>query len=920
MPPKIVFFALLFLLVSCTPSLKIEQMMVDDYAEDMPLIDSSKPLFGWQLSGEKNGAAQSAYQLKVARTKDELEEDELLWDSGKQLSGRSLAVRYEGPDLLSAQNYFWQLRVWDEDDRATAWTAPRGFLTGLWGAEKWQGAKWIAYEQLPDSLRVTEGKNGYGNDSKDVVEERAIVPLFRKEFRLYKRIESATLYITGLGHYEASINGEPLTEAIFTPSWSNYDSTIYYNAYDVKSFLQRGNNAIGVVVGTGFQYINRERYRKLLIAYAFPRLKCVLKLRYTNGEEEHIVSNESWKTRQSPITFTSIYGGEDYDARLELRAWDKPYFNDRSWEKVVLPDTPAGDLKADINHPIRVMERFEPDWEMPLDDSTMLYDFGQNASAKIAARLQGETDDVVRFYPAEILHQNRITQKGSGSPYYYECTLADEDAKDFETKFSYYGFRYVEARGVDAKGNRPDLPRVLRVESQHVRNSAAQLGNFHSSNELFNQIYSLINWAIKSNYQSVMTDCPTREKLGWLEQTQLMGPSVHYNFQVHQIYKKLLEDMSDAQTPAGLIPSIVPEYINFGYYDEAYSDSPEWGSAVILLPYFLNKWYADEEPMRKHWSMMNRYMDYLSSKSEHYLLHHGLGDWYDIGPNAPGYAQLTSVPLVASATYYRDAEVMKEMAQLIGDQEKQQHYAALQDSIKANFNARFYRDSTASYENGSQTALALPLALGMVEPSNEKRVLQNLLQSIEVAGDVHTTGEVGFPRLLDALTAHGHADLIYQMNNRTDVPGYGYQIKKGATALTESWQALAQPSQNHFMIGHLMGWLYSGLAGIGQQAHSVGYRHALIEPRVVEGLSEVEASFQTPYGELVSSYKNTPESFELTVKVPVNTDALVVLPFKGKPEIEGIKHNERDENPINGSYAVPSGIYRFYLKKTNLSK
>ncbi len=906
--------ASLSLFISCTPSIEVEETLVDKYNTELPLIDNLKPSFSWVLSANKNGKKQTAYQIRLSEQKDDLSSDHIIWDSGKVLSEESQGVSYAGSALLPAQMYHWQVRVWNNDE-CSSWSKPSKFVMGLLQESDWKGAQWIGYKQLDDSMRVTEGKNGYGDDSEGVVEERAIVPFFRKEFFIKEKPQSATLFITGLGQYEASLNGEKVGDAILTPSWSDYNETVYYNAYDVTSMLELGDNVLGALVGNGFQYINRERYRKLLIAYAFPRMICNLQVKYADGSVQNIVSDESWKTRESPITFSSIYGGEDYDARLNVPNWNKTSYNASAWRNVLLVSTPVGKLKADINNAEKVMDSFGPVNVIAIDDSTLLYDFGQNASAKLAFHLIGMKDKAVRFYPAEILNEEgRVTQKGSGSPYYYEYILAGKKEESFEAKFSYYGFRYAEARGVNARGNRADLPQVTLVRSQHVRNSANQVGTFHSSNELFNQIYSLINWAIKSNYQSVMTDCPTREKLGWLEQTHLMGPSVHYNFDVYHVYKKLLQDMEVAQTPEGLIPSIVPEYINFGYYDEAYSDSPEWGSAAILLPYLVNKWYGDTQVINEHWTMMNKYMHYLAGKSVEGILSHGLGDWYDIGPNNPGYAQLTSVPLVATATYYYDAVVMAEMAQTIGDVQKQNYYTQLADTIKRSFNAKFYNAADGTYENASQTALAMPLALGLVEKQNEARLLENLIASIEKAGMVHTTGEVGFPRLLEALTQHDKADLIYQMNNRDDVPGYGYQIKKGATALTESWQALPHPSQNHFMIGHLMGWLYSGLGGITQQENSVAYKHLLIQPRVVNGLEQVEVSFHTPYGEVLSSWVNLDDVFKLTVKIPVNSDALIILPFEGK----NMKlTNDKNELQITKGtpYQLSSGTYHFQVEK-----
>ncbi len=914
---KIVSCLLLSMLMfaSCTKEhLEVAKVMVNSYAGSAVLIQDNEPNFSWQLKSEEGVKYQGAYRIRVSQSLS-FDDKSIVWDTQRVDEQQSVRVPYKGESLVAGKTYYWQVRVWDKQNNKSAWSAAQSFIVPL-SANDWNDAQWIGYRQLADSMRVSEGKNGYGKASKGVVEERAVVPLFRKEFKMDKKLQSATLFITGLGQYEASVNGTKVSDAIFTPSWSNYDETVYYNAYDVTELIERGNNVLSAIVGNGFQYINRERYRKLLIAYAFPRLICKLQLSYADGSEQCVVSDDTWKTHPSPITFSSIYGGEDYDARLNLPAWDKVNYDDSKWQNAIPISTKVGELKADINNPERVMEAFNPIDVITINDSTTLFDFGQNASAKLAFNLLGSKGDVVRFYPSEILNEDgRVTQKGSGSPYYYEYTLLGGKEESFEAKFSYYGFRYVEARGVNAEVNRKDLPMITGIVSQHVRNSSSQVGTFHSSNELFNKIYNLINWSIKSNYQSVMTDCPTREKLGWLEQTHLMGPSVHYNFDVYHVYKKLLEDMEVAQTPEGLIPSIVPEYINFGYYDEAYSDSPEWGSASIMLPYLLNKWYADEDVISKHWAMMNKYMDYLAGKSSNYILSHGLGDWYDIGPNSPGYAQLTSVPLVATATYYSDAVVMAEMAKTIGDIEKHNYYTQLAHAIKASFNAKFYNEADGTYENGSQTALAMPLALGLVEKENETKLLENLIKSIEVAGVVHTTGEVGFPRLLEALTQHGKADLIYRMNNRDDVPGYGYQIKKGATALTESWQALPHPSQNHFMIGHLMGWLYSGLGGINQQEKSVGYKHLLIQPRAVNGLEHVRVTFNTPYGEVLSSWENTEDEFSLKVRIPINSDALVILPFEGDAELTNAKSEALEVEIKDGAYYLLAGTYHFRIKK-----
>lgn len=912
---KINFFFLFlpaFVLMSCSNELSnvsISKTFVDGYSSELPLIDNTTPRFSWQMISDVNGSSQSAYQILVNEITASGEDE--VWNSGKVKSSQSILIPYEGSPLESDCRYSWRVKVWDEDGDTSKLSEKARFQMGLLSDTDWKSAKWIGYKQLPAGKKLSLGVTGYGELSHGKVEERAVVPMFRKSFDISKQIESATLFITGLGQYEATVNGNKITDAVFTPSWSNYDEVVYYNSYDVTKSVSGGENVIGVIVGNGFHYNNRERYRKLIIAFGLPRMICKLQIRYTDGSIENIISDDSWKTKPSAITYSGIYGGEDYDARLEDEGWDNKGFDDKSWEQSLLVDAPSGELKTDINNPIKVMKIFKPMKTTIINDSTVVYDFGQNASANIGMTLRGSEGKEVRFYPGESLKESGgISQRGTGSPYYYSYRLKGDGDESWKARFAYYGFRYAEARGVNANGNCHGLPSVVSVESRHIRNSASQLGTFTSSNELLNKTFDLINWGIKSNMQSVMTDCPTREKLGWIEQTQLMGTSIHYNFDLYHLYKKLLCDMVGAQTADGLVPNIVPEYINFEYYDAAFRDSPEWGSASIILPWMIHKWYGDKEPMRNSWDMMNRYMNYLSSKASDNILSHGLGDWYDIGSNAPGYAQLTSVDLVATATYFYDAKLMAEMAESMDDEQRKAHYTKLAEDIRKNFNAKYYNAETATYGSGSQTALAMPLSMGIVEKKNEKNLLLSLVTQIEKDGKSVTAGDVGFHFLVDALTKFGKSELLYEMNNRDDVPGYGYQLKQGATALAESWQSLTNKSMNHLMLGHLMEWFYKGLGGISQTEESYAYKHLLIAPEVVADISNVDASFNSPYGIVKSEWTQTGTDFTLKVSIPVNSDALIRLPFDKEVVITDSKGDVIDSTKTAGGYLLPSGSYQ----------
>ena len=912
-----------FFACSCNREhIRISECLVDGFSTGLALIENQQPRFSWKMRSDFNGSSQSAYQILVSYSSEGLEKGEI-WNSGKVESKQSLWVSYAGAKLESGSRYFWKVKVWDEHGTESAWSDVSSFQFGLPKEADWDGAKWIGYDELSADKRLVEGISGYGNASKNKVEERAVVPMFRKEFKIEGEISSATLFISGLGQYEASMNGKKVGVDFLTPGWTDYEKTVLYNSYDVTDLIHDGENVLGAIVGNGFHYNNRERYRKLIIAYGFPMLICKLQLKYADGQTETIISDDSWKTSPSAITYSGIYGGEDYDATLESQGWNQTGFNDQNWNAVKLVHIPAGYLKADPNHPINVMETFDPVAINKISDSVWVYDFGQNASGIIDVTIKGEKGQIVKFSPGESLKEDgTVSQRGSGSPYYYQYTLKGESEESWKPRFSYVGFRYVQVERARPDSVDSVLPALLKIQSLHTRNSMAQVGKFECSNELFNRIFNLINWGIKSNLQSVITDCPTREKLGWIEQTQLMGTSINYNFDSYKLDQKLIDDMQDAQTPKGLVPSIVPEYINFEYYDAAFRDSPEWGSASIILPWLIYKWYGDTDVMAKAWPMMSGYMRYLESKANHNILSHGLGDWYDVGPNEPGYAQLTPVSLVATATYFYDAQLMAKVAGKLDKEDKAAHFVDLTQKIKEAFNAEFYNPDSSLYATGSQTSMAMPLSLGLVDNVNESKVLDKLVEKIEVDGKAITAGDVGFHYLVDVLTRFGKSELLYEMNNRDDVPGYGYQLKMGATSLAESWQALPSKSLNHLMLGHLMEWFYKGLGGIQQAENSVAFESIIIQPDVVKELTYANVSFDSPYGKIVSNWQKKDDTFILHVEIPVNATAKVILPFEGDLRAQVLRSPVPGKEMItlldkqDGKQVceIQSGIYQFKLK------
>ena len=377
-------------------------------------------------------------------------------------------------------------------------------------------------------------------------------------------------------------------------------------------------------------------------------------------------------------------------------------------------------------------------------------------------------------------------------PQWFSYTLAGRAAETWRPRFSYLGFRYVQ---VEITGKAT----VTALEGQFLHAAAPVTGEFSCSKELFNRIHRLIDAAILSNMQSVLTDCPHREKLGWLEQSHLSGSGIMYNYAVETLYEKIANDIADTQTADGLAPDIAPEYVVF---KEGFRDSPEWGSAIVLDPWLAYRHYGDQRNMAAHYDEMKRYVDYLGGKRTDGILSFGLGDWYDIGPKPPGVAQLTGLDVTASATYYQDLTTVARMARLLGKTADAAAFEATARRVRDAFQAKLYHAQTGDYDRGSQTGNAMPLALGMAPEADRARVLNRLVEDIRAHHNHTTAGDIGFHYVIQALSEGGRSDVIYDLLSNPDAPSYASQLARGATSLTEAWDANPRSSQNHFMLGH----------------------------------------------------------------------------------------------------------------------
>jgi hypothetical protein len=470
------------------------------------------------------------------------------------------------------------------------------------------------------------------------------------------------------------------------------------------------------------------------------------------------------------------------------------------------------------------------------------------------------------------LKDGKIYQK-TAPGYEWKYTLIGEnDIEVWQPQFTYVGFRYLEV-------NADPGVEIQEIVALHTTNESEEVGSFECSDTLFNRVHSLIDWAMRSNMVSITTDCPHREKLGWQEQNHLMAGSLMYRYDVRALMNKIVDDLSDSQHEDGAIPTIAPEYVIFKK-GSGFEDTPEWGASFILCPWYIYKWYGDDSAMRRHYPAMKKYLQYLESRTENHILDYGLGDWFDIGPKRPGRAQLTSVALTATAIYYYELCMMQKMACHLGYTDDSQTFAQIAERVKSAFNERFYVGGDAVYEKGSQTGLAMAIYLGLVSDENRERALAALVRDIENRNYSLTSGEVGFYHVIKTLQREGRDDVIYAMNRNPEIPGYAYQLKMGATSLTESWQAYEADSHNHFMLGHLMEWLYGSIGGIRQSSDGIAWKHVIIDPKIVGDVTWAKTSLKTPAGLVACFWERSADhtKWKIEVDIPDGTTAELRLP------------------------------------------
>ncbi|MDR1438540.1 MAG: glycoside hydrolase family 78 protein [Clostridiales bacterium] len=856
-----------------------------------PVLDEASPVLSWNIETAGTNWKQAAYRVRVSQRGAG---ERLVWDSGR-VESDLLMAKYGGAPFESDTAYAWTATVWSAGGDA-AQSDAGGFRTGLLAPADWKGA-WI-------------GETGDGESH-----------VYRLGFSLERAVASARLFVCGLGHYEMYLNGAKVGDRVLEPGWSDYRKTAYYSAYDVTGMLQPGANAAGALLGDGMYNVVGGRYAYYPRSYGKMKLLAQLNVTYENGERACIATGPDWRMAESPYRFCCMYGGEDYDARLELPGFSCAGFREGSnWSPAVQVGAPECELKVQAIAPCKAMRSYGA--RRTSRAGALVYDFGVNFSGWPRISLSGgRPGDTVKLFPAEVLGGDGLPdQFVTKNGFCWQVTLAGARQTAYEPKFSYYGFRYLLVEGAReageggaGEGESEAGPFVESLAGQFVYPDVEAGGGFACSNALFSQIHAIVRQAMLSNLKSYLTDCPHREKLPWMEQAHLIGPSLMYNFELGSLFQKIMRDIADAQHEDGMVPDICPQYVEFGYH-RGYNDSPEWGSAAILIPWQLHRRYGDDGILARNYGAMRRYAGYLESQAHHHVLHHGLGDWLDVGP-CPPFSQNTPVPVTATCIYHLCLLAMAGAAAILGKAGDEERYRALAGDVRREFRAQFLdRQShrVIRVANCSQAAQAMALMCGMVDEQEEELALRGLLDDIEKRGYATTAGDVGHPFVIAALIRYGCADAAARMVSQSQTPGYGYQVRHGATALCEAWDGpdpeRPHGSQNHLMLGSVEEWFYAGLAGFANSHADAPFcagaplgapvragnplNRMVLKPQFAEGCDEVDAWVLHPYGRVSLRWKREGGVARVRVRIPPGMDALFVSQADGSQTVLGSGEHE----------------------------
>lgn len=680
------FYGLLFfLIISCDSSDSIEiSHLTTEYLTNPLGGDTPHPRFSWKLISEERDVQQTSYQVIVGESLKEIKKGTgTIWDTGEISGDRTVNLEYVEAPLQSNTTYYWRVKVW-LDDELFVWSEPAFFHTGIFDKSGWQ-AQWITTPE-------------------EIVHHS---PLLRKEFQVEKKIEQAVAYVTAIGFYELYLNGEKVGDHVLDTGVTDYRETILYSTYDVTSFLKNGDNVAGAMLGNGAWNLRKAEHRWSWggggASFGNPALFMQLMITYKDASQSVITSDKTWKISPGPISFNNLYGGEDYDARKELPGWAAAGFNDSDWQQVVVAKGPGGKLKSQLMPAIKVTNTLQPLKQTNPASGVYLFDLGQNIAGWWRMEVKGSPGQVIRIRGAETLNDSLFPKpleegdKLSTKHRYHaetwtDYTLKGNETEIYEPRFFYTGFRYIEVTSLDHKN-----PEHLKVEGRVVRSALERNGTFVSSDSLLNRIHRAAVWSQKGNTQSYPTDCPHREKGAYNGDGQVIAETSIHDFHMAPFYTKWINDMRDSQEENGRIPNTSPVLVG------GMGGGVAWGSAYILIPWWMHNYYQDIRILKEHYPTMKKYLNYLKElgskdedPSEPFIIDNFDGYWYSLGEwCAPGQKDGPNHPVVNTFYYYYNSRLMSKIAGELGYAEDSEYFGALSDTIRQAFNRKFFNPETA---------------------------------------------------------------------------------------------------------------------------------------------------------------------------------------------------------------------------------
>ena len=840
--------------------------LVTEYHTNPIGIDIEKPRFSWQIISDENNLKQTAYEIRVADSPENLyKKSSLIWTSGIIDSDRSVNVNYEGPTLNSMQRAYWQVRIWDNKSKVTEWSSPAYWEMGILEPDSWK-AQWISVksEKQIDGARPCQ--------------------YLRTEVLLPKKVKSARLYVTSLGLYEVFLNGQKVSNDLFTPGWTSYNKRLQYQTYDVSSMLNQ-NTAIGVILGDGWYrgnigFNNQRNYYGDKLA-----LLLQLQVNYTDGTSEMVTTNDSWKTTTGPLLKSDIYNGETYDARLEMNDWDKPEFDDSKWGDVVVLPHSKDILVAPDGDPVKAIQEIKPIKLLTTPKGEIVFDMGQNMVGWIRLKVKGTRGDQVTLKFAEVLDKdgNFYTENLRRAKATDTYILKGDGEETYEPHFTFHGFRYVKLEGF------PGTPTLNNITGVVIHSDMKRTGTFACSDTLINQLQHNIQWGQKGNFLDVPTDCPQRdERLGWTGDAQVFSMTAAFNFDVAAFYTKWLKDVAADQLPNGKLPHVIPDVL------KGSGGSTAWADAAVIVPWTVYLSYGDKRILKEQYPSMKGWIEYMKSRAGDKNLWLGdehFGDWLAFATTRSDYpGATTNKDLIATAYYFYSTKLLSKIAGIIGNNEEADSYATLARNIKTAFNAEFVTPNGRLVSN-TQTAYVLALSFGLLPDHLVPKTAKYLADDVEKFKHL-TTGFVGTPLLCQTLSDQGYKDLAFMLLTRKEYPSWLYPVTQGATTIWERWdgqkpdgtfQNEGMNSFNHYAYGAIGEWLYNYVAGINIDPENPGYKHILLSPHPGDDLKYVNAELKSMYGLILSNWKFDDKNFIYEIEIPANTEATVTLP-KAKSE------------------------------------